>query len=100
MFGLFRRRETPPEGPGRHEMMLDLIEQVAATRGQVRALEVEWEAVRAQIQKGWQRVEKANERSEKRATMEKEPEPEPAPAAARLLAPQGFAKKLLELRGS
>ncbi len=80
-------------------MMLDLIEQVAATRGQVRALEVEWEAVRAQIQKGWQRVEKANERSEKRTTMD-EPEPAPAPAAAgRVLAPQGFAKKLLELRG-
>jgi len=81
-------------------MMLDLIEQVAATRGQVRALEVEWEAVRAQIQKGWQRVEKANERSEKRTTMEDQPEPEPV-AATRIGPPlQGFAKKLAELRGS
>ncbi len=80
-------------------MMLDLIEQVAATRGQVRALEVEWEAVRAQIQKGWQRVEKANERSEKRKTMEDEPEPEPAAAAVTGPQLQGFAKKLAEMRG-
>ncbi len=52
--------------------MLDLIEQTGMIRGRLRNLEMEWETVRAQIRKDYQRVEKANERSEKRKTMEEE----------------------------
>lgn len=66
----FRPHQTAPDGPDQHRMTLDLIEQMTALRGQVRAMESEWDAIRVQIQKGWQRVEKANERSERRKTME------------------------------
>lgn len=82
-------------------MTLDLIEQVTALRGQVRAIESEWDAVRSMIQKGWQRIEKANERAEKRDTMEDEPPNNVAPEFKR--APEeyltGFARKLQEMRG-
>ena len=62
----FRRSQTPQDGLDRHALTLDLIEQVAALRGQVRAMETEWDAIRVQIQKGWQRLEKANQRAERR----------------------------------
>jgi len=81
-------------------MMLDLIEQVTAVRGQVRAIEVEWEAVRAQIQKGWQRMEKANDRAEKRNTMMDEGEPEPVVVPDPGPKLHGFAEKLREMKGA
>lgn len=43
---------------------MDMIEQVAALRGQVRSLEAEWDDMRAQIRRGYQRMEKAYERLE------------------------------------
>lgn len=95
----FRRSPTPSDGPDRHAMTLDLIEQVAALRGQVRAMEVEWDAVRVQIQKGWQRVEKANERAERRKSYvgEGPDEPEaatPGPEEDPAVPLHGFAAKL------
>ncbi len=77
---------------------MDLIERVADLQGQVGALQHEWAEVKATLQKGWQRVEKANERAEKRSSMEPE-ESEAPPTMPLGPAPQGFAKKLLELRG-
>lgn len=97
---LFRRSETPQDGPSQHAMTLDLIEQVAALRGQVRAMESEWDDIRAQIRKGYQRMEKAYERLED-AGLE-EPAQEvvtPLHAADNL---HGFAKKMAQrdaLRG-
>jgi len=97
----FRPSQIVPDRPDRHAMTLDLIEQVAALRGQVRAIEVEWDAVRVQIQKGWQRVEKANERSERRTTMESDPPPEQDPPGREgegTHLQHGFAAKLQEMR--
>ncbi len=68
----FRRSQTLPDAPDRHQVTLDLIESVAALRGQVRALEAEWDDMRTQIRKGYQRMEKAHER----ANPEKEPKAE------------------------
>jgi len=60
--GLFRRSETVQDASQRHSTLLDLIEQLAALRGQVRTIEAEWDDMRAQIRKGYQRMEKAHER--------------------------------------
>lgn len=60
--GLFRRDETRPDS---HSTVLDLIEQVAQLRGQVRAMETEWDDMRSQIRKGYQRMERAHQRLEK-----------------------------------
>ena len=96
--GLFRRSQTSQDAPQRHEVTLDLIEQVAALRGQVRALESEWDDMRAQIRKGYQRMEKAYERLE---------QPEAEEEAAGLVAEddgsaplgaQSFIKKLAAMR--
>jgi len=62
----FRPPQTLPDAPARHQTTLDLIEQVTALRGQVRALDAEWLDMRNQIKKSYQRMEKANERAEKR----------------------------------
>ncbi len=81
--------------------MLDLIEQVAALRGQVRNIEMEWESVRVQIRKDYQRVEKANERGEKRKTMEEDGDRESLSPAG--LDPQplhGFAEKFRLMKGT
>lgn len=70
----FRLTQSPVDETSRHGVTLDLIEQVAALRGQVRALESEWDDMRGQIRKGYQRMEKAHER------LEEDPEPSsPAP---------------------
>jgi len=92
----FRRAQTPPEDPSRHQITLDLIEQVAALRGQVRAMETEWDDIRVQIRKGYQRLEKAYQRLEA-ADLE---EPESKPPAKPVPELKGFAKKLHEMKGA
>jgi len=104
----FRPPQTSSDGLDRHKLTLDLIEQLTQLRGQVRAMEVEWDAVRVQIQKGWQRVEKANERQERRKTMDDLPDGEGDAGAE--VAPKsegsppvhlvGFAKKLQQMKGA
>ncbi len=103
MLRLFRRPKTSPDRQGQHELTLDLIEQVAALRGQVRAVEAEWESIRQQIRKDYQRMEKAHDRLEAKrgegkngspvSTDAGEPHAEPAVEL------HGFAKKLKEARG-
>ena len=62
----FRRSQTPPDEQRGHRMTLDLIEQVTELRGRLRSIESEWDDIRVQIRKGYQRLEKANERAEAR----------------------------------
>ena len=90
----FRRSRTPPDVPDRHEMILDLIEQVAALRGQVRATEIEWDDMRAQIRKGYQRMEKAYERGQ---PVETDGADSPVPPVG-LPAAHGFVEKLRKLK--
>ncbi len=101
MFRWFQHSDTPPNGAERHAATLDLIEQVAIVRGRLGALEVEWSAVKETVQKGYARMERANERAEKRKTMEDE-EPERGQQAAHEAEPAialvGFAKKLQEMK--
>lgn len=97
--GLFRHRQTGQDQARAHGVTLDLIEQVAALRGQVRALESEWDDMRAQIRKGYQRMEKAFERldsGEEGAT----PSPGPVlePAIEPLEGPPSFIDKLRALK--
>ena len=73
---LFRRPEKAQDPGERHDTVLDLIEQVTALRGRLRAQELEWDDMRAQIKKGYQRMEKAYERSMKAPPC---PEEEPTP---------------------
>ncbi len=96
MFGLFRRHETPPDAAERHTLTLDLIEQVAALRGQVRAVQTEWDDVRLQIKKGFGRMEKAHDRLVKKQEGAVDEPDVPAEPAVEL---HGFAKKLQEVRG-
>ena len=92
----FRRPKTPPDVPDRHDMVLDLIEQVASLRGQVRATEIEWDDMRAQIRKGYQRMEKAYERGQ---PVETAASADDAVAPVGLPA-HGFAEKLRLLHDS
>lgn len=89
----FRRVETPPD---RHDTVLELIEQVAQLRGQVRTLESEWAETHVRLRKAYQRIEKANERAEKREAGE---ELEPEQPALGLDGARGFARKLQSMRG-
>jgi len=95
----FGRRETPPDASQRHDTVLDLIEQVAALRGHVRAIETEWDDVKAQVKKAYGRIERANNRAEERR---EEPGPEEKPPMSPQRQQQdrahGFAGKLLELQ--
>jgi len=94
----FRRPQTPPDSPDRHTLTLDLIEQLAQLRGQVRAMETEWDDVRLQIKKGFQRMEKASQRAERRADGDGQEPTEASPAEpAEVLT--GFALKLARMRG-
>lgn len=91
----FRRAETPPNPAQRHEATLGLIEDLAALRAKLNGLVVEWEDVKTTVQKSYQRVERANQRAERRLGDEREPalevsEPTPQPEL------RGFAKKLAE----
>ncbi len=98
----FRLRGTASDGPDRHQTTLDMIEQVTALRGQVRALEAEWLDMRDQLKKSYQRMEKANERAEKRLAKQEELaqeellDPEPVVPVVPL---RGFAKKLHDIQG-
>jgi len=101
----FRRSQTQQDGAERHSVTLDLIEQVAALRGQVRAMETEWDDIREQIKKGYQRIEKANQRASRRLEDEDGGNSLPDTGDARTLAEppvelRGFAKKLAEIRGA
>ncbi len=71
----FRRSQTPPNVPERHTVTLDLIEQVAYMRGQINALEDDWKSTKEQVRKDYQRVEKANERAERRKATTEEGAP-------------------------
>ena len=90
----FRRRETRRDVLQQHETTLDLIEQVASLRGQVRATAAEWDDMRAQIKKGYQRMEKAYERGQPVETAESEDSVPPVglPAA------HGFVEKLRQMK--
>jgi len=76
---------------------------VTALRGQVRSLESEWDDIRDQIKKGYQRMEKANQRAERRLDDGDGAGDPPAKVAqesspAPLL--HGFAKKLEQVRNA
>jgi len=94
MFGLFRRPETPVDAPDRHELTLDLIEQVAQLRGQVRATEAEWDSIRDQIKKGYQRMEKAHDRLVAKQEAREAPDAEEPEAPEPVVELHGFAKKI------
>ncbi len=97
----FRPPQTPPDVPDRHQTTLDLIEQVATLRGQVRAMETEWDDIRAQIKKGFQRMEKANQRAEKRGEDQLDIEDQISPVTvSRVRPPSGgrFLEKLQQIK--
>lgn len=71
-------------------MTLDLIEEVAELRGRVRSMNVEWDDIRAQIKKGYQRMEKAFERLEKAQVIE----PEEVQQEEAVSEPRNFIDKL------
>jgi len=96
----FQRSVTPPNAPERHQTVLDLIEQVTALRGQVRALEAEWLDMRDQVKKSYARMERANERAEKRIKKQEDDDLEElAPSHGDQIPLHGFAKKLQDIRG-
>lgn len=98
MFGLFRRSQTPPDGQRAHQTTLELIEQLTALRGQVRTLEAEWDDMRAQIRRGYQRMEKAYERMQDDAPC---PDAQPLEVeTAGLPAAHGFVRKLNAMKGA
>ncbi len=93
---LFRRTETAPNRQERHETVLAIIEEMAGLRGRLRSIESEWDDMRAQIRKGYQRMEKAYERQQEAGSSS--PCPDEEPAVAGLPEAQGFAKKLKALQ--
>jgi len=100
----FRPPRTPSDGPGRHQLTLDLIERVADLQGQIGALRTEWDAAKDTLQKGWQRLEKANQRAERRLQDgdggNSLPDSGDDHALAEPSVPLfGFAKKLADIRG-
>ena len=94
---LFRRSQTPEDAPrpepDTHGVILDLIEQLAMLKGQVGAMEVQWDEIKAQIRKGYQRMEKAYQRLEE-AGLE---DSEPSQASSVSVPLVGFAKKLEQM---
>lgn len=92
----FQRPETPPDASQKHDTVLDLIEQVAALRGHVRAIETEWDDVKAQVKKAYGRIERANERAEARDAEDAEPNPTRQENKEAELA--GFAGKVQQLQ--
>jgi len=99
----FRRTETPPDTSQRHEVTLGLIEDLAALRAKVNGLVVEWEDVKTTVQKSYQRVERANQRAERRLE-DGEPLEEHVKEIAAIdsiTRPlHGFARKLAEVRNA
>jgi len=92
----FRRSETSPDASRRHDTVLDLIEQVAALRGHVRAIETEWDDVKAQVKKAYARIERANQRAEAREDYD--PIEEPPDRSEPPEPSHGFAGKLQALQ--
>jgi len=96
----FRRSQTPPDESQRHTVTLDLIEQVAYMRGQINAIEDDWKKVKEQVRKDYQRVEKANQRAERRVEGFDDADEDQTAAAARTEVPlHGFAAKIHRMRG-
>lgn len=97
----FRRSPTPPDAPERHDVVLGLIEQVAALRGQVRAVESEWDDMRDQIKKGYQRMERANSRADRRLETDDgvatTPAADPEPVLEHA---HPFVRKLQQMKGA
>jgi len=93
----FRRTESPSDGRSSHQTTLDLIEQVALLRGQVGSIEIEWANVKDTIRKGYQRMEKSNQRQERRAT--EDPVVEHVKELEEIDDLHGFARKLKAFRG-
>lgn len=91
----FKPSETPPDTKARHDTVLDLIEQVAALRGQVRSIETEWDDVKGQVRKAYQRIEKATQRAEEREEPDEEPGPKPAVSSL-----NSFAAKIQAMRSA
>ncbi len=102
----FRRAQTPPDDDRQHRVTLDLIEQLAALRGQVRAMELEWADIRVQIRKAYERMEKAAERLEKKRqakVVEGWDDDEPLVDDDKVVTTtelMGFAKKLRDFKGA
>jgi len=95
----FRRSQIPSNGPGPSQTTLDLIEQVTMLRGQVRAMETEWDDIRVQIKKGFQRMEKANTRAERRSEEDGEPQVEKLQEPEVPTHGHPFVRKLEAMRG-
>lgn len=93
----FRPPETLPDRSERHDTVIDLIEQVTALRGQLNAIELEWESVKEQVKKSYQRIEKANQRHDKRADDEQVDLEEQIAQPEPIVELRGFAKKLKEM---
>ncbi len=100
----FRRSQTPPEAPQTreeyHGQQLELFEQVAYMRGQIGSLEAEWKGLRDQLRKDYQRVEKANERSERRHDDSETSESVRDGVEPPVTALTGFALKLHQMKGA
>jgi len=64
-------------------------------------METEWDDIREQIKKGYQRIEKANQRAERRIEDPDPIETTPGPSDPANFELAGFAKKLAQMnRGS
>lgn len=77
---------------------MDLIERVADLQGQFGALTAEWNGTKDTLQKGWQRLEKANQRAERRLDDGDAEGTAPESVAAPGPELHGFAKKLADVR--
>lgn len=95
----FRHSQTPVDGHERHTVVLDLIEQVSYMRGQISALEHDWKNTKEQVRKDYQRVEKANQRAERRQYDDEDGEPAPVEETSGTAALTGFALKLQQMKG-
>lgn len=94
---LFRRSQTPQDSPELTARVQDILLQLTELRGRMQSLESQWDDMRSQIRKGYQRMEKAAERRDKgpaEHVQEQTELPVGAPAAV------GFAKKLQQLKGA
>lgn len=99
----FRPPQTPQDAPERHTVVLDLIEQVSYMRGQITALEDDWKSTKEQVRKDYQRVEKANQRAERRESVDDD-DPVPGSQVERREEPEqkltAFALKLQRMKGA
>jgi len=96
----FRQLEIPPDRLQQHASTLDLIEQVAELRGRLRAMQSEWDDLKAQVKKGYQRMEKAGERAATKEEAKRLLEEEGIVEDEPVVEWGGFAKKLHDLKGA